>query len=133
VAVSFERQAIDDRILHNGHDQIVAFATKADVGEQAGGEQVLERLVDARCVEPVTRAELHVRQDGFGLDALIALDPDIGDRLAGKDVLRGDRWRNDRNHHEAERDDQPFNPLPQADSPKLAYSTSRDFLCNPRP
>ena len=116
-----------------GTTRIVAFAAEAHVGEQAGGEQVLERLVDARRIELIAGAELHVRTDGLGLDTLIALDPDVGDRLAGKDVLRGDRRRNARKHHEAERDDQPFNPLPQADSPKLLYSTLPDFLCSPRP
>jgi len=84
--VALERQLVDDRVLGHLDHQRIAVAPEIDVGEQAGAEQVLQRLVDAPGIERIARVDLHIGPDGLRLDPLVALDSDLLDRIA-----RGDR------------------------------------------
>jgi hypothetical protein len=71
-----------NRVLGHRNHQRIAVATEIDVGEQAGGEQILQRLVDALRIERIAGIDLHVRPDRFRLDALIALDSNLLNRVA---------------------------------------------------
>src|SRR4249920_3373604 len=44
LAVTFEGDAVDDRVFDHLNDQSVADAAQIDISKQAGGEQRLERL-----------------------------------------------------------------------------------------
>ena len=53
--VTLEGDPVDDRVLDDLDDQRVAFAPEVDVGEQAGREQRLQRVVDPLGVERIAR------------------------------------------------------------------------------
>jgi len=101
---------IDDRILDHDHHQVVALAVERHVGEQAGGVEVLQGLVDAVGRERVARRQLHVGQHRLRLDALGSLDPDVGDRLAGKDVVGSARGEARDGDEESEGGERPAAP-----------------------
>ena len=60
---------------------VVAAAEDLHVGEKAGLEQRLDRRVDLVGIEGFARRNLHVGQDGVGLDALVAFDDNRGNSL----------------------------------------------------
>ena len=96
----FYADFVDGRVYSIGvhlDDQGIALAPEIDIGEQAGAEQVLQRLVDPPGIERIAGIDLHVGPDGFRLDALIALDSDLLDRVA-----RGNRLGECRRHGQAQ-------------------------------
>lgn len=51
----------------------------ADIGEQPGLEQVLQRAIDLARVINIALAHRHIGEHGFGIDALGSLDDDAID------------------------------------------------------
>ena len=72
LAVALEGDLVDDRVLDDGDDDVGALAVDAHVGEQAGGEQRLDRVVDLAGVVGVADGELQIGANRLGLDAPIA-------------------------------------------------------------
>ena len=75
--VTLEGDAVDDGVLDDPHDQIGSVPADGDVGEQAGVEQGLQRLVHALGVVDVALGDGHVGLDSLDLDALRPLDDDL--------------------------------------------------------
>ena len=69
-------------ILDNGHDGRAADEIDADVLEETGREQRLDRAIGLAAVELVANLELKIRANGLRLDAAIALDVDIANDLS---------------------------------------------------
>ena len=61
LAVTFEGDLVDDRVLDDGDDDVGARAIDAHVGEEAGAEQRLDRPVDFRRVIGAADRELEIR------------------------------------------------------------------------
>ena len=126
VIVTFEGDLVDDRILDHLDDQGIALAPEGDVGEEAGGEEILQGLVDAVGSKGIAGVELHVGAHRVRLDTLRALDLDVGDGIAAEHVLgerRGD-GRQERQKHQGEagRQQQCLQPVPQ-----LPYSLATTY------
>src|SRR3546814_19542019 len=49
--IALEGDAVDDRVLGNHHDEVVALALQAHVGKEPGGEEVLQGVVEAHRIE----------------------------------------------------------------------------------
>ena len=89
LAVALEGHLIDDRVLDHGDEHAGSVAIDAHVGEQAGGEQRLDGLIDLARIVGVADVELEIGAHRLRLDAPVARDPDLPDRAALR--LRG--WR----------------------------------------
>ena len=76
--VALEDHRIDDRVLDHGDDQHAAALDDADVGEQAGGVERLDRSVDVGGAVGLAGLDGQVGLDGRSFDALVALDLDAG-------------------------------------------------------
>jgi len=121
LVVALEGDAVDDRVLHHPDDEHVAFAAQRDVGKKPGGEQALQRAVDAIGVEWVARLDQHVGAHRLGLDALRALDADLGDGATGRDLRDRRAHRERRRPHHARHCDADCDnsQIPPQNSPRL--------------
>ena len=76
LVVALEGEAVDHRGFDHGHDQLAARLGDADVLEQAGGVERLQRGVDLGGIEALAGRHLEIGADGVGFDAAVALDHD---------------------------------------------------------
>src|SRR5262249_9789035 len=81
LAVAFESDAIDDRVLHHGHDDPPAGHLDSDILKQTGGDEGLIGFVDLERPNAAVGARLEVGANGIGFDAPIAFDHDGIDGL----------------------------------------------------
>jgi hypothetical protein len=88
--VAFKDDAVDDGVLANldGDDPVVE--ADADVGEELGREEILQRLVAALGGVDLARTKLDVGNHRFRLEPLVAGNDDLPDR-AGALRHRGGR------------------------------------------
>ena len=97
--VALEQDVVDDRIFVDLDHQGPAGLTDTHVGEQAGREQALHRLVDVRVGKLLARRDADVAADGCGVDALVATHFDAADhgglRRGNRDELGRDHTRYD--------------------------------------
>ncbi len=127
LVVALEGDAVDDRVLHHPDDERVAFAAQCDVGKKTCGEEALQRTVDALGVEGVARLDQHVGAHRLGLDALRALDADLGDGATRRD-LRDCRPHRQRRHPHHTRHcdaDCDNSQIPPQNSPRLQKCSPR--------
>ena len=82
LAIALEGHLVDDRVLDHGDEHARALAVDAHVGEQAGGEQRLDGLVDLAGIVGVADVELEIGAHRLGLDAPVARDLDLADHAA---------------------------------------------------
>ena len=128
LAVALERHLVDDRVLDHGDQHARAFAVDAHVGEQAGGEQRLDRLVDLAWVVGVADVEFQVGAHRLRLDAAIARNPDVPDHVAlRKRRRRAIEHRLDDGHHQRRRRDQDNVPAPRLAQPFVRHSSRLPF------
>src|SRR6185437_7906696 len=121
LVVTLERDAVDDRILDHPHDECVTVAAQRDVREKPGGEQALQRAVDAVRVKRVARLDQHVGTYRLRLNALRALDANLGDGATGR-YLRECRTHRKRRHPHYTRHcdaDCDNSQIPSQNSPRL--------------
>ncbi len=81
--IALEGNAVDHGILDHAHDQRVALAPQRHIGEEAGGEERLQRAVDPIRIERIARLHQKIGLHRFRLDTLGAFDADFLDRAAG--------------------------------------------------
>ncbi len=96
MVVAFEGDPVDHRVFDHAHGQTVAFAADVHVGEQAGGEQSLQRFVDLAIVEGIPFGHRQVGFDRLGFDALITGNEDLADRaplLGERSICGHQRYR----------------------------------------
>ena len=77
--VAFERNLIDDRVLGHVHDNCSTVPLDPHVGEEPGGEERRDGLIDARLAIGVADREAQVRPHSLGLHAPITDDLDFSD------------------------------------------------------
>ena len=82
-AMALEGHGRDHGVLDHAHDDGGAAPLDPDVGEDAGGKQRLDRLVDLGRIVGAALAELQVGADGLRLDGAVARDLDGGNGLGG--------------------------------------------------
>ncbi len=80
--IAFKGNAAHDRVLDDDDDNSAAVAADADILEQAGGEQDLQRFVDLGGIVTVAGRKGEVSADRLRLDALVAFDTNGLDRGA---------------------------------------------------
>ena len=80
LAVALEGHLVDDRVLDHGDEHARALAVDAHVGEQAGGEQRLDGLVDLAGIVGIADVELEIGAHRLRLDAPVARDLDVADQ-----------------------------------------------------
>ena len=80
-ALALEGHGRHDRVLDHAHVDGGAAPLDAHIGEDAGGKERLDRLVDLRRVVGAALGELQAGADGLGLDGAMAADLDGRDRL----------------------------------------------------
>ena len=71
-AVSFQDYAVDDRVLLNENHHRRAVDRNADIGEQVGAVEGLDRQIDQARIRQLTRADQQIGQDRVGFDTAIA-------------------------------------------------------------
>ena len=86
LAVALEGDLVDDRVLDHRDQDAGAFAIDAHVGEQAGGEQGLDGLVDLARIVGIADVELEVGANRLRLDAPVAGHANLADR--GRSALQ---------------------------------------------
>src|SRR5690606_22262246 len=79
VLVAGDGELVDRRALADVEHQDVALAADADVLEEAGLVQRADRLGDARGIDAVAALDRQVGEHGAGADALQAVDADVAD------------------------------------------------------
>src|SRR5215813_8516705 len=79
LAVSLKRDAIDDGILDDLHDERIADPAQIDVRKKPGREERLQRSVHKLIVPGVARLDQQIRANCFRFDPLDAFYSDISD------------------------------------------------------
>ena len=80
LGVSFKGDAVEDRVLDHPDNQHIPLAVEFDIGKEAGVEQRLQRAVDAFGIPRIAGLHEQIGTHRLGLDALNALDANVGDR-----------------------------------------------------
>ena len=78
LAVALEGEPVDDRRFDDGDNQAAAGLRNADVLEQAGGVERLQRGIDLGGIETLARRHFEIGTDRVGFDATITFDHDLG-------------------------------------------------------
>jgi hypothetical protein len=81
--IAFKRDPVDHWIFDHRDDQPASDLVDADVLEQAGGIERLERLVDLVAVKVFAGVKPEVGPDGIGFDPPVAFDNDRARGLRG--------------------------------------------------
>ena len=103
--VAFDIDNIDQRIFRNCNNERAALAFNRYITEQAGLEQRLDRGINCLIAELLAAVQLHVGEDGFILDALIAVDHNVvHSRSHSRTRKKG--WRSHGQHAKDQRQNQ---------------------------
>ncbi len=79
LVVTLEIDLVDDRIFHHLDGEHLPVPAEFDVGEQAGGEERLQRAVDGLLIVLIAFADRDVGKNGRRFDALRARDQYLAD------------------------------------------------------
>ena len=87
--VALERDAADDRVFHHRHHQPVADQIDPHVLEKTGGVERFQRFVDFERIGALAGPDADIADDGFAIDAPVALHNDGSDHRLGDGLVGG--------------------------------------------
>ncbi len=81
IGIAFEADLVNERVFRDLYDQAAAPSENPHIGEKPRLKQSLDRFIDLRGCDGLTRRHMHVGEDGVALHALIAFHDDLVHRL----------------------------------------------------